>query len=57
MRGREGPTEWVTVTRGYPAGDMVQVFGALKPGDEVVRRGSGEIRENSVVQVNRTGKK
>ena len=57
VRVRDGRAEWVTVTRGYPAGDMVEVFGALTPGDEVVRRGSDEIRENSPVQVNRAVKK
>ncbi len=57
VRVRDGRAEWVNVTRGYPAGDMVEVFGALTPGDEVVRRGSDEIRENSPVQVNRGVKK
>lgn len=57
VRGCEGPAKRVNVTRGYPTGDMVEVFGALKPGDEVVRRGSDEIRENSPVQVHRTGKR
>jgi membrane fusion protein, multidrug efflux system len=57
VRIRGGRAEWVTVTRGYPAGEMVEVFGSLAPGDEVVRRGTDEIRENSVVQVTRTGRK
>jgi membrane fusion protein, multidrug efflux system len=57
VRVRDGRAEWVNVTRGYPAGDAVEVFGALEPGDEVVRRGSDEIRDNSVVHVTRTAKK
>ena len=57
VRVRDGRAEWVDVRRGYPAGDLVEVFGALKPGDEIVRRGSDEIREHSVVQVNRAVKK
>jgi membrane fusion protein (multidrug efflux system) len=57
VRVRDGRAEWINVTRGYPAGDLVEVFGALKPGDEIVRRGSDEIRENSAVQVNRVVKK
>jgi membrane fusion protein, multidrug efflux system len=57
VRVRDGRAEWVNVTRGYPAGALVEVFGALKAGDEVVRRGSDEIRENSAVQVSRGGKK
>ena len=57
VRVRGGRAEWVNVTRGYPAGDLVEVFGALTPGDEVVRRGSDEIRDHSAVQVNRANKK
>jgi membrane fusion protein, multidrug efflux system len=57
VRVRDGRAEWVNVTRGYPAGDLVEVFGALTPGDEVVRRGSDEIRENSAVRVNRVVRK
>jgi membrane fusion protein, multidrug efflux system len=57
VRIRDGRAEWVDVTRGYPAGDLVEVFGALAPGDEVARRGSDEIRESSTVQVNRGLKK
>jgi membrane fusion protein, multidrug efflux system len=57
VRVRDGRAEWVTVTRGYPAGDMVEAFGALTVGDEVVRRGSDEIRENSLVRVTRPIKK
>jgi membrane fusion protein, multidrug efflux system len=57
VRVRDGKAEWVNVTRGYPAGDLVEVFGALAPGDEVVRRGSDEIRAGSAVQVNRAVRK
>jgi membrane fusion protein, multidrug efflux system len=57
VRVRDGRAGWVNVTRGYPAGDLVEVFGELAAGDEVVRRGSDEIRENSAVQVNRAARK
>ena len=57
IRVRDGRAEWVSVARGYPAGELVEVFGALAPGDEVVRRGSDEIRDHSTVQVTRAGKK
>ena len=57
VRVRDGKAEWVNVTRAYNAGDLVEVFGALAPGDEIVRRGSDEIRAGSPVQVTRAPKK
>lgn len=47
IRSKGGVAEWVDVSRGAPAGDLVEVFGALQPGDEIVKRGSDEIREGS----------
>ncbi len=49
IRVRDGTVEWVTVTRGAPAGDLVEVFGLLKEGDVIVRRGSDELREGTRV--------
>ena len=49
IRVRDGTVEWVTVTRGAPAGDLVEVFGPLKEGDVIVRRGSDELREGTRV--------
>jgi membrane fusion protein, multidrug efflux system len=57
VRVRDGRADWVNVTRGFPAGDLVEVFGALAAGDEVVRRGSDEIRDGSAVQVRRAARK
>jgi len=53
IRVREGRAEWVDVTRGAPAGDLVEVLGALAPGDEILRRASDEIREGTSLQVRR----
>lgn len=47
IRLREGKAEWVTVSRGAPAGELVEVFGGLEPGDTIVRRASDEIREGT----------
>jgi len=47
IRSRSGQAEWVTVRRGAPVGDMVEVFGDLRAGDLVVRRGNDEIREGT----------
>jgi RND family efflux transporter MFP subunit len=47
IRSRDGRAEWVTVRRGSPMGDMVEVFGSLRAGDLIVRRGNDEIREGT----------
>jgi RND family efflux transporter MFP subunit len=47
IRVRDGAAEWVDVRRGAASGDRVEVFGNLKEGDLVVRRGTDEIREGT----------
>ena len=44
IRVRGGRTEWVDVTTGLASGPLVEVFGDLRPGDEVASRGTDEIR-------------
>ena len=51
IRIRNGVAEWVNVSRGARVGDLIEVFGALKDGDTLVRRGTDEIREGSKVNV------
>jgi membrane fusion protein, multidrug efflux system len=51
IRVRDGRAEWVTVSRGAAAGDLVEVFGALRSGDAIVRRGSDEIRDGASLQI------
>jgi membrane fusion protein, multidrug efflux system len=51
IRVRGNRAEWVNVARGYPVGELVEVFGALAAGDEVLRRGTDEVRENATVRV------
>ncbi len=51
IRVRDGRAEWVTVTRGPAAGDLVEIVGALAAGDVVVRRATDEIREGSALTV------
>lgn len=50
VRVHEGKVEWVNVTRGAPVDNLVEVYGSLHAGDEVVRRGSDEIREGTAVK-------
>ena len=51
IRVRNGQAEWVDVRKGVPAGDQIEVLGALAPGDLVVRRGTDEIRPGAAVPV------
>ena len=50
IRVRDGKAEWVNVTRGAPVNGLVEVFGALKVGDEIVERGNDEIREGTSIK-------
>lgn len=49
IRVRDGKAEWVNVRRGAPAGDLVEVFGELQAGDQVVRRATDELRAGARV--------
>jgi RND family efflux transporter MFP subunit len=51
IRVTNGIAEWVNVARGARVGDLVEVFGPLKDGDTLIRRGTDEIREGSKVNV------
>lgn len=56
IRVNNGVAEWVTVTRGTTAGDLVEVHGALRAGDLIVRRGSDELREGTSIQARETAR-
>jgi RND family efflux transporter MFP subunit len=49
VRVRNGIAEWVDVRRGEVNGDVIEVFGDVREGDVVVRRGSDEIRPGTPV--------
>src|SRR5262245_60709287 len=51
IRVTNGVAQWVNVGRGARVGDLVEVFGLLKEGDTIVRRGTDEIREGAKVTV------
>lgn len=51
VRVRNGRTEWIDVKMGLASGALVEVFGDLRPGDEVATRGTDEIRAGADVQV------
>jgi membrane fusion protein, multidrug efflux system len=50
IRVRDGVAEWVDVRRGEVKGTDVEVFGQLRAGDVVVRRGNDEIRPGTRIQ-------
>lgn len=47
IRNHEGHAQWVDVRRGATVGNLVEVYGDLKPGDEIVQRGTDEIRDGA----------
>jgi hypothetical protein len=49
-RVRDGKTEWVDVVTGLSAGANIEVFGDLKPGDEVIRNATDAIRPGQQVK-------
>ena len=51
VRVRNGVAEWVNVRRGELHGDVIEVFGELRAGDDVVRRGNDEIRPGTKITV------
>src|SRR5213082_2609631 len=51
VRVNNGVAQWVNVSRGARVGDLIEVFGALKDGDTIVRRGTDEIREGARVNI------
>ncbi|MDZ4798355.1 MAG: efflux RND transporter periplasmic adaptor subunit [Bryobacteraceae bacterium] len=57
IRVRAGKAEWVTVRRGKPAGDLLEVAGDVAPGDRVVKAATDEIRDGAPVTVKAAAKK
>ena len=50
VRVKGGKAEWVNVVKGAGEGDLLEVSGALQPGDQVVKRATDEIREGTVLR-------
>jgi RND family efflux transporter MFP subunit len=44
VRIRGGKAEWVDIRTGLTSGPLVEVFGELRPGDEIAARGTDELR-------------
>ncbi len=52
VRIRDGKTDWIDVKTGLTSGTLTEVFGDLRPGDEVAARGTDEIKAGTQVLVN-----
>jgi membrane fusion protein (multidrug efflux system) len=51
VRVRNGKTEWIDVRTGLASGLLVEVFGDLRPGDEVAARGTDEMKPGTEVRM------
>jgi len=49
IRVKDGRAEWVDVTTGLTMGKLIEVFGALQPGDAIAVRGTDETQSGSQV--------
>jgi membrane fusion protein, multidrug efflux system len=54
IRDRNGRAEWVDVKKGVIEGDLVEVIGALNPGDKVLRHATDEMRAGTPIRRQRT---
>jgi RND family efflux transporter MFP subunit len=48
--------QWVNVQKGLEAGDNVAIYGNIKPGDELVKAATEEIRDGATVKRGAAGK-
>lgn len=53
IRVKDGHAEWVNVRRGAANGVQVEVVGALRAGDLIVKQGSDELREGTALRVDK----
>jgi RND family efflux transporter MFP subunit len=51
IRVKSGRTEWIDITTGLTSGALIEVFGDLKPGDEIAVRGTDELKAGALVQI------
>jgi membrane fusion protein, multidrug efflux system len=52
IRVNNHQAEWVTVQKGRDLDSVAEIYGALQPGDELVKKASEEIRNGSVFKKN-----
>ena len=56
IRVSNNKAQWVEVKKGAASADQLEVYGDIKPGDQIVKTASDEIRNGSNVRVKASGK-
>jgi multidrug efflux pump subunit AcrA (membrane-fusion protein) len=51
IRVTGGKAEWVDVSKGIPQGDLIEVLGALAPGDVILKRATDETRHGAPITI------
>lgn len=55
IRVKDNKAEWVDVKKGFQSGGNTEVYGDLKPGDQLVAKANDEIRDGQPVRVINSG--
>jgi len=56
IRVKGNKAEWVDVKKGFQSGGNMEIYGDLKPGDQLVAKANDEIRDGQQVRVDNSGK-
>jgi RND family efflux transporter MFP subunit len=51
IRVKDNKAEWVDVKKGFQSGGSMEIYGDLKPGDQLVAKANDEIRDGQPVRV------
>jgi len=51
IRIKDGKAEWVNVQKGLEAGDNIEIYGKINPGDQIVKAATEEIRDGSPIKI------
>ena len=50
IRVVDNKAEWVNIKKGISSGDMIEIYGPVKVGDKIVKKGTEEVRDGSPVK-------
>ena len=50
IRVVDNKAEWVDVKKGISSGEMMEIYGPVKVGDKIVKKGTEEVRDGSPVK-------
>jgi len=51
IRIENGKAQWVNVQKGLEAGDNIEIYGKINPGDQIVKTATEEIRDGSTIKI------